>query len=100
MFLANAASQNMTVYQMDMKIALLNGELNLILYFSQPERVVYFDRPTHVFRLKRALCVLKQTPRAWYDTLSKFLLANGFSKGVVEYDENGVVVLYLVRTEF
>ncbi|GJT87377.1 hypothetical protein Tco_1069094 [Tanacetum coccineum] len=27
---------------------------------------------------------LKQAPRAWYDTLSKFLLAQGFSKGVVD----------------
>ena len=84
MFLANAASQNMTVYLMDMKIAFLNGELNKVLYFSQPERFVYFDRPTHVYRLKRALYGLKQTPRAWHDTLSKFLLANGFSKGVVK----------------
>ena len=84
MFLANTASQNMTVYQMDMKIAFLNDDLNKVLYFSQPERFVYFDRPTHVFHLKRALCGLKQTPRAWYDTLSKFLLENGVSKGVVE----------------
>ncbi|GJX47271.1 hypothetical protein Tco_0272461 [Tanacetum coccineum] len=28
--------------------------------------------------------MLKQAPRAWYDTLSKFLLAQGFSKGVVD----------------
>nr|GEX16412.1 hypothetical protein [Tanacetum cinerariifolium]GEX16424.1 hypothetical protein [Tanacetum cinerariifolium] len=27
---------------------------------------------------------LKQAPRAWYDTLSKFLMANKFSKGVVD----------------
>ena len=100
MFLANTASQNMMVYQMDMKIAFLNGEQNKVLYFSQLERFVYFDRPTHVFHLKRALYGLKQTPRAWYDTLSKFLLENGFSKGVVEDDENGVVELYFVRTEF
>ena len=58
------------------------------------------DRPTHVYRLKRALYGLKQAPRAWYDTLSKFLLANGFSKGVVEQVEKGVVELYFVRTEF
>ena len=25
-----------------------------------------------------------QSPRAWYDTLSKFLLANKFTKGVVD----------------
>ncbi|GKE75682.1 retrovirus-related pol polyprotein from transposon TNT 1-94, partial [Tanacetum coccineum] len=83
-FLANAASKNMTVYQMDMKTAFLNDELKEEVYLSQPEGFVDLDRPHHVYRLKKALYGLKQTPRAWYDTLSKFLLAQGFSKGVVD----------------
>ncbi|GJU18462.1 retrovirus-related pol polyprotein from transposon TNT 1-94 [Tanacetum coccineum] len=82
-FLANAASKNMTVYQMDVKTAFLNGELKEVVYVSQPEGFVDPDRPHHVYRLKKALYGLKQAPRAWYDTLSKFLLAQGFSKGVV-----------------
>ncbi|GJS25860.1 retrovirus-related pol polyprotein from transposon TNT 1-94 [Tanacetum coccineum] len=84
-FLANAASKNMTVYQMDVKTAFLNGELKEEVYVSQPEGFVDPDRPHHVYRLKKALYGLKQAPRAWYDTLSKFLLAQGFSKGVVRY---------------
>ncbi|GJY98941.1 retrovirus-related pol polyprotein from transposon TNT 1-94 [Tanacetum coccineum] len=83
-FLANAASKNMTVYQMDVKTAFLNGELKEEVYVSQPEGFVDPDRPHHVYRLKKALYGLKQAPRAWYDTLSKFLLAQGFSKGVVD----------------
>ncbi|GJW79986.1 retrovirus-related pol polyprotein from transposon TNT 1-94, partial [Tanacetum coccineum] len=83
-FLANAASKNMTVYQMDMKIAFLNGELKEEVYVSQPEGFVDPERPHHVYRLKKALYGLKQAPRAWYDTLSEFLLAQGFSKGVVD----------------
>ncbi|GJY34642.1 retrovirus-related pol polyprotein from transposon TNT 1-94 [Tanacetum coccineum] len=74
-FLANAASKNMTVYQMDVKTAFLNGELKEEVYVSQPEGFVDPDRPHHVYRLKKALYGLKQAPRAWYDTLSKFLLA-------------------------
>ncbi|GJW14235.1 retrovirus-related pol polyprotein from transposon TNT 1-94 [Tanacetum coccineum] len=81
-FLANAASKNMTVYQIDVKTAFLNGELKV--YVSQPEGFVDPDRPHHVYRLKKALYGLKQAPRAWYDTLLKFLLAQGFSKGVVD----------------
>ncbi|GJV70748.1 retrovirus-related pol polyprotein from transposon TNT 1-94 [Tanacetum coccineum] len=83
-FLANAASKNITVYQMDVKTAFLNGELKEEVYVSQPEGFVDLDRPHHVYRLKKALYGLKQAPRAWYDTLSKFLLAQGFSKGVVD----------------
>ncbi|GJS88263.1 retrovirus-related pol polyprotein from transposon TNT 1-94 [Tanacetum coccineum] len=74
-FLANAASKNMTVYQMDVKITFLNGELKEEVYVSQPEGFVDQDRPHHVYRPKKALYGLKQAPRAWYDTLSKFLLA-------------------------
>ncbi|GJZ44936.1 retrovirus-related pol polyprotein from transposon TNT 1-94 [Tanacetum coccineum] len=33
---------------------------------------------------KKALYSLKQAPRVWYDTLSRFLLENKFSKGVVD----------------
>ncbi|GJY44245.1 retrovirus-related pol polyprotein from transposon TNT 1-94 [Tanacetum coccineum] len=74
-FIANAASKNMTIYQMDVKTAFLNGELKEEVYVSQPEGFVDPDYPTHVYRLKKALYGLKQTPKAWYDT---------FSKGVVD----------------
>ncbi|GKC24347.1 retrovirus-related pol polyprotein from transposon TNT 1-94 [Tanacetum coccineum] len=72
------------VYQMDVKTAFLNGELKEEVYVSQPEGFVDLDRPHYVYRLKKALYGLKQAPRAWYDTLSKFLLAQGFSKGLVD----------------
>ncbi|GKB68954.1 retrovirus-related pol polyprotein from transposon TNT 1-94 [Tanacetum coccineum] len=83
-FLANAASKNITVYQMDVKTAFLNGKLKEEVYVSQPEGFVDPDRLRHVYRLKKALYGLKQAPRAWYDTLLKFLLGQGFSKGVVD----------------
>ncbi|GJW28289.1 retrovirus-related pol polyprotein from transposon TNT 1-94 [Tanacetum coccineum] len=69
-FIANAANKNMTIYQMDVKTAFLNGELKEEVYVSQPEGFVDPDHPTHVYRLKKALYGLKQAPRAWYDTLS------------------------------
>nr|GEZ62584.1 retrovirus-related Pol polyprotein from transposon TNT 1-94 [Tanacetum cinerariifolium] len=83
-FIANAASRNMTVYQMDVKTAFQNGDLKEEVYVSQPEGFVDPDHPTHVYRLKKALYGLKQAPRAWYDTLSRFLLDNSFSKGAVD----------------
>ncbi|GJV33833.1 retrovirus-related pol polyprotein from transposon TNT 1-94 [Tanacetum coccineum] len=65
-FIANAASKNMTIYQMDVKITFLNDELKEEVYVSQPEDFVDLDHPTHVYRLKKALCGLKQAPQAWY----------------------------------
>ncbi|GKC18973.1 retrovirus-related pol polyprotein from transposon TNT 1-94 [Tanacetum coccineum] len=83
-FIANAACKNMTIYQMDVKITFFNAELKEEVYVSQPEGFIDPDNPTHVYRLKKALYGLKQAPRAWYDTLSRFLLDNKFSKGVVD----------------
>nr|GEW55810.1 retrovirus-related Pol polyprotein from transposon TNT 1-94 [Tanacetum cinerariifolium] len=79
-FIVNAASKNMTIYQMDVKIVFLNGELKEEVYVSQPKGFVDLDHPTHVYHLKKALYGLKQAPRAWYDTLSRFLMDKKFSK--------------------
>nr|GEY18156.1 retrovirus-related Pol polyprotein from transposon TNT 1-94 [Tanacetum cinerariifolium] len=83
-FIANAASKNMTIFQMDVKTAFFNGELKEEVYVSQPEGFVDPNHPTHVYCLKNALYRLKQAHRAWYDTLSQFLLDNKFSKGAVD----------------
>ncbi|GJW44272.1 retrovirus-related pol polyprotein from transposon TNT 1-94, partial [Tanacetum coccineum] len=56
-FIANAASKNMTIYQMDVKTTFLNDELKEEVYVSQPEGFVDPDHPTHVYRLKKALYV-------------------------------------------
>nr|GEU45002.1 hypothetical protein [Tanacetum cinerariifolium] len=73
----------MTIYQMDVKTAFLNDELKLEVYVSQSKGFVDPGHPIHVYHLKKAVYRLKQAPRAWYDTLSRFLLDNKFSKGVV-----------------
>nr|GFD45684.1 retrovirus-related Pol polyprotein from transposon TNT 1-94 [Tanacetum cinerariifolium] len=63
-FIANAASKNMTIYQMDVKTSFLNGELKEEFYVSQPDGFVDLDHPTHVYRLKKARYGLKQAPWA------------------------------------
>ncbi|KAL8088531.1 hypothetical protein AgCh_038349 [Apium graveolens] len=79
-FLAYAAHANFKVYQMDVKSAFLNGDLEEEVYVSQPPG---FEDPNfreYVYYLLKALYGLKQEPRAWYDTLSKFLLENHFTR--------------------
>ena len=66
---------------MDMKSAFLNGFLNEEVFVEQPKG---FQDPhflDHVLRLKKALYVLKQAPRAWYDRLTSYLLDHGFKRG-------------------
>ncbi|GJW39937.1 retrovirus-related pol polyprotein from transposon TNT 1-94 [Tanacetum coccineum] len=62
-FVANAANKNMTIFQMDVKTAFLNGELKEEVYVSQPEGFVDQDNPSHVYKLKKAMYSLKQAPR-------------------------------------
>nr|GEU85892.1 retrovirus-related Pol polyprotein from transposon TNT 1-94 [Tanacetum cinerariifolium] len=66
-FIANDASKNMTIYQMDVKTTFLNGELKEEVYVCQPEGFIDPDHSTHVYRHKKALYGLKQAPRAWYE---------------------------------
>lgn len=84
MFLAFAAHQDFKVYQMDVKSAFLNGKLEEEVYVEQPPG---FENPKledYVYYLFKALYGLKQSPRTWYDTLSEFLIENGFIRGVID----------------
>nr|GFA77704.1 retrovirus-related Pol polyprotein from transposon TNT 1-94 [Tanacetum cinerariifolium] len=63
-FLAYVAHKNMVVYQMDVKTAFLNGNLQEEVYIGQPDGFVDSDNPNHVYKLKKALYGLKQAPHA------------------------------------
>ncbi|GKE18413.1 retrovirus-related pol polyprotein from transposon TNT 1-94 [Tanacetum coccineum] len=54
-FEANAASKNMTIFQMDVKTAFLNDELKEEVYVSQTGGFVNQEYPSHVYKLKKAL---------------------------------------------
>ncbi|GKF14655.1 putative ribonuclease H-like domain-containing protein, partial [Tanacetum coccineum] len=66
LFLAYASFKDFIVYQMDVKSAFL------------------YDNPNKVYKVEKALYGLHQAPRAWYETLSTYLLDNGFQRGQID----------------
>jgi hypothetical protein len=69
------------LYQMDVKSAFLNGVLQEEVYVEQPKGFQDPHHPHHVYKLKKALYGLKQAPQSWYERLTTYLLAKGFTRG-------------------
>jgi hypothetical protein len=84
LLLSYAVNHGITLYQMDVKSAFLNGVISEEVYVRQPPGFEDVKCPDHVFKLKKSLYGLKQAPRAWYERLSIFLLETGFQKGQVD----------------
>ena len=78
MFLAFSSFQQIKVYQMDVKSAFLNGDLEEEVYIEQQEGFILGNDANLVCRLKKALYGLKQATRAWYYRLDKYLHQQGF----------------------
>nr|GEV15880.1 hypothetical protein [Tanacetum cinerariifolium] len=66
-FIAYETHKSFLIYQMDVKTTFLNGPLKEEVYVGQPDGFVDPDHPEKVYRLRKALYVLKQSPKAWYD---------------------------------
>ncbi|KAI3515898.1 hypothetical protein L1887_14803 [Cichorium endivia] len=83
-FLAYAAHKGFDVYQMDVKCAFLNGELEETVFVEQPPGFVNSKHPDHCYVLDKVVYGLKQAPRAWYETLTRFLKQSKFKQGSVD----------------
>jgi hypothetical protein len=82
--LAYACVHNIKLYQLDVNSAFLNGYINEEVYVEQPPGFEDDKKPNHVYKLKKTLYGLKQTPRALYERLRDFLLSKGFKMGKVD----------------
>nr|GEV09222.1 hypothetical protein [Tanacetum cinerariifolium] len=83
-FLAFASFMGFIVYQMDVKSAFLYGTIEEEVYVSQPHGFIYSQFPNKVYKVEKALYGLHQAFRAWYETLSTFLLQNGYRRGTID----------------
>ncbi|KAG2758739.1 Retrovirus-related Pol polyprotein from transposon TNT 1-94 [Phytophthora cactorum] len=78
--LSLAAKYNLTLHQMDVKTAFLNGLLDEDIYMAQPDGYIDEVHPDYVCKLKRSLYGLKQSPRMWNKTIDDFMLKLGLKK--------------------
>jgi len=84
LLLSYAVNHNITLYQMDVKSAFLNGVISEEVFVKQPPAFEDLKHTDYVYKLKESMYGLKQAPRAWYDRLSNFLLKNDFKRGQVD----------------
>nr|GEV15883.1 retrovirus-related Pol polyprotein from transposon TNT 1-94 [Tanacetum cinerariifolium] len=99
LFLAYAFFKHFAIYQMDVKSAFLYGRIEEEVYVCQPPSFEDPNFPAKVYKVEKALYGLHQAPIAWYETLSAYLLDNGFHRGqidktlVIKRDKNDILLV-------
>nr|GEY76828.1 hypothetical protein [Tanacetum cinerariifolium] len=69
---------------MDVKSAFLYKRIDEEVYVTQPKGFVDPQHPKKVYKVVKALYGLHQVPRAWYATLSIFLLKHAYRRGTID----------------
>ncbi|KAL0407607.1 UNVERIFIED_CONTAM: Retrovirus-related Pol polyprotein from transposon TNT 1-94 [Sesamum radiatum] len=93
LILAIVAHLDLELFQMDVKTAFLNGELDEEIYMDQPEGFQEMGQKRKVCRLKRSIYGLKQSSRQWYYRFHRAITSMGFT--MVEEDH----CVYVKRSE-
>nr|GEW72510.1 hypothetical protein [Tanacetum cinerariifolium] len=58
--------------------------IRLFLAYASFMGFTDLEFPARVYKMEKAMYGLHQAPRAWYGTLSKYLLTNGFQRGTID----------------
>ncbi|GJV58881.1 putative ribonuclease H-like domain-containing protein [Tanacetum coccineum] len=69
--------------KMDVKSDFLYGKIKEEVYVCQPLGFEDPNFPDRVYKEEKVLYGLHQAPKAWYKTLSTYLLDNGFQRGKI-----------------
>nr|GEW74242.1 putative ribonuclease H-like domain-containing protein [Tanacetum cinerariifolium] len=84
LFLAYTSLKDFVVYQMDVKSSFLYGKIENEVYVCQHLGFEDLDFPKKVYKVEKALYGLHQASREWYESLSTYLLDNGFQRGKID----------------
>jgi hypothetical protein len=93
LILSIVAKQDLELFQMDVKTAFLNGELDEEIYMAQPAGFEAKGHERKVCRLKRSIYGLKQSSRQWYLRFHDSITSFGFE--MIEED----YCVYLKRSK-
>ena len=83
-FMALAAHYDLELYQMDVKTAFLNGNLNEEVYMDQPMGFIEKGKEHMVCKLKRSIYGLKQASRQWYLKFNDTIVSFGFEENIID----------------
>ncbi|GJY11166.1 putative ribonuclease H-like domain-containing protein [Tanacetum coccineum] len=84
LFLAYASFKDFVVYQMDVKVLFSMVRLKKRCMYVNHQDLKIQTFLIEYTRLKKALYGLHQAPKAWYETLSTYLLDNIFQRGKID----------------
>ncbi|GKD68224.1 zinc finger, CCHC-type containing protein, partial [Tanacetum coccineum] len=85
LLIAVASIHNLIIYQMDVKTAFLNGDLEEEVYMNQPQGFIMPGNENNVCKLIKSIYGLKQAPKQWHQKfdevvdLTKEFLSSKFS---------------------
>ena len=98
--LAVAAALDYEIWQIDVKTAFLNGELEEDIYMQQPKWFIALDQEHMVCKLHRSIYGLMQASRSWNIRFDQVIKLYGFEKSpdepYVHKKIQGIVVVFLV----
>ncbi|GJV43656.1 retrotransposon protein, putative, ty1-copia subclass [Tanacetum coccineum] len=98
--IAIAAYYDYKIWQMDVKIAFLNGRLNEDVYMVQPEGFVNPKYPGRVCKLQRSIYGLKQASRSWNKRFGEEIKRYGFTQNpdepCVYKKASGSIIVFLI----
>ena len=98
--LAIAAKLDYEIWQMDVKLAFLNGNLQEDIYMRQPEGFIAKGQEHMVCKLQRSIYGLKQASRSWNNRFDQAIKTFSFDKNPDEpcvYKRiQGATIIFLV----
>ncbi|RVW95281.1 Retrovirus-related Pol polyprotein from transposon RE1 [Vitis vinifera] len=103
--LSVAVNLDWNLHQLDVKNAFLNRELEEEVYMKIPPSMETPENSGKVCKLRKSLYYLKQSPRAWFDRLTRVVKKHGFIQCqadhtlFMKHSKEGEMTLFIVYVD-